>query len=140
MGRRTFVERRIARMGISLRDGVISSKTKELYASALVRLWAWARRSPPDTIHSVEIYYKFLAGVIEQSWTRGTARGEAGNALSASLHMYPQLRGNGRLVDSWYLLNAWSRYAIPMRAPPMPDQVTVALGVLFEWITWEWPF
>ena len=57
--------------------------------------------------------------------------GEAGNALSASLHVYPELRGRGRLVDSWYLLNAWNRYEEPMRAPPMPVKVAISLAWFF---------
>ena len=40
LGRRTSVERRVARMGISLRDGVVSAKTRQLYATAFLRLWA----------------------------------------------------------------------------------------------------
>ena len=57
--------------------------------------------------------------------------GEAGNALSASIVMYPQLRGRGKLPDSWFLLNAWHRYEIPMRAPPMPVEVLLALAWYF---------
>ena len=64
-------------------------------------------------------------------WTRGGTRGEAGNALSASIRMYPELRGRGRLVDSWYLLSAWARYEIPCRAPPMPVEVLLALAWYF---------
>ena len=35
------------------------------------------------------------------------------------------------MVESWYLLNAWSRYEVPLRAPPMPPIVAVALAWFF---------
>ena len=100
IGRRTSAERRAARKGISLRDGVIARKTKSLYAAAFVHLWAWACRPPPDVVVSVSAYDCFLSGYLEHAWTQGSTRGEAGNALSASLHMFPELRGKGKLIDS----------------------------------------
>ena len=97
-GRRTSAERRVARAGIKLRDGMISAKTRALYATAFLHLWAWAQTSPPDEVSNIPAYDKFLAGYIEHAWTSGATRGEAGNALSASLHMYPNLRGKGHGV------------------------------------------
>ena len=131
IGRRTSVERRAARAGISLRDGTISNTTRQLYASAFLRLWAWARTPPPDRVTSASDYDRFLAGYIEHAWAGGATRGEAGNALSASLHMYPQLRGKGRLPESWTLLNAWSNFEVSVRASPMPVQVAIALAWYF---------
>ena len=131
VGKRTSAERRAARAGISLREGAISSTTRELYASAFTRLWAWARTPPPNKISSTEDYDKFLSGYIEQAWESGATRGEAGNALSASLHIYPQLRGKGKLPESWTLLNAWNKFEVSIRAPPMPVQVAIALAWYF---------
>ena len=130
-GRRTSKERRQARKGIKLRDGVLQPVTRRLYAEAFVRLWAWAKRPPPDTISNITTYDRFLSEYIEHAWADGLTRGEAGNALSASLHIYPELRGRGRLVDSWYLLNAWNKYEEPMRAPPMPITVAISLAWYF---------
>ena len=62
---------------------------------------------------------------------RRSDRGEAGNALSASLQMYPQLRGKGQLPESWTLLDAWSNVEVTVRAPPMPVQVAIALAWYF---------
>ena len=102
VSKRTSAERRAARKGLKLRDGVILNKTKQLYAEAFVKLWAWAQRPPPDDIASAKKYDKFLSGYIEYAWETGLTRGEAGNALSASLHMYPELRGKGRFIDSCF--------------------------------------
>ena len=105
-GRRASAEHRAARQGIRLRDGVIRPTTRRLYKEAFIRLWAWARRPPPDEVSNVAAYDRFLSGVIEHSWAAGARRGEAGNALSASLRVYQILRGRGRSIDSWYLFNA----------------------------------
>ena len=105
--------------------------TRRPYADAFVKLWAWAKRPPPDMISRISGYNRFLSEYIEHAWADGLTRGEAGNALSASLHIYPELRGRGRLVDSWYLLNASNRYEEPMRAPPMPVAVAISLAWFF---------
>ena len=89
------------------------------------------RPLPPRVITSDSSYDRFLSAYIEHAWEAGSTRGEAGNALSASVLVYPQLRGRGHLADSWFLLNAWSRYEVPMRAPPMPVEVLLALVWFF---------
>ena len=128
LGRQTSQQPRVARAGVTLRDGVIAQRTRNLFAAAFLRLWAWDRRAPSDTLKSAAAYDKFLSGYIEYAWTQGSTRGEAGTALSASIHMYPELRGTGRSIDSWHLLNAWNKYEIPMRALPMPVHVAIALA------------
>ena len=55
-GRRTSAERRLARVGISLREGTLAPKSRELYAAAFLHLWAWAQRAPPDEIRSTSAY------------------------------------------------------------------------------------
>ena len=57
LGRRTSTERRQARKGIKLRDGVLQSVTRKLHGEAFVRLWSWAKRLPPDEIKSVSCYF-----------------------------------------------------------------------------------
>ena len=130
-GRRTQSQRRLARVGLALRDSILAPTTRRLYTEAFLRLWEWAGFPPPATITSAETYDRFLSMYIEAAWKDGLTRGEAGNALSASLTIYPQLRGRGHLSDSWFLLNAWARYEIPMRAPPMPVEVVLGLAWYF---------
>jgi len=130
-GKRTISERRLARVGISLREGLLHPTTKKLYQEAFVSMWHWLQRHPPDEILSVRSYDACLAFYIEHAWATGLTRGEAGNALSASITVYPSLRGRGQLSESWYLLNAWSRYEVPLRAPPMPPMVAIAMAWFF---------
>ena len=131
-GRRTSASRRAARAGLRLRDGLLAPLTKKLYQEAFVRLWNWGGRRPPPSLFSNAAYDRFLAAFIEAQWSDGATRGDAGNALSASIQVYPQLRGRGQLPESWFLLNAWARYEIPCRAPPMP--VDVLLGLTWYFI------
>ena len=72
VSKRTSAERRAARKGLTLRDGVILNKTKQLYAEAFVKLWAWAQRPPPDDTTSAKAYDKFLSGYIEEAWKKRT--------------------------------------------------------------------
>ena len=124
---RTASERRLARKGITLRDGVLKPKTRQLYRAAFLRLWGWIDCPPPERVTNVPAYDRVLAEFIEYAWSAGHTRGDAGNALSSSLAAYPELRGKGNLTESWYMLNSWARYEVPIRAPPLPPQVLLAL-------------
>ena len=124
--RRTASERRLARKGITLRDGVLKPKTRQLYRAAFLRLWGWIDCPPPERVTNVPAYDRVLAEFIEYAWSAGHTRGDAGNALSSSLAAYPELRGKGNLTESWYMLNSWARYEVPIRAPALPPQVLLA--------------
>ena len=90
-GRRTSASRRAARAGLRLRDGLLAPLTKKLYQEAFVRLWNWGGRRPPPSLFSNAAYDRFLAAFIEAQWSDGATRGDAGNALSASLCVYPSV-------------------------------------------------
>ena len=45
---------------------------------------------------------------------------------------YPELRGRGKLTESWFLLSCWSRLEVPCRAPPLPALVVAALSQWFD--------
>ena len=127
-GRRTKSQRALARKGVSLRAAVLLPRTVQAYQTAFAKMWNWIGRSPPISVHSTRTYDALLATYIEEAWVSGETRGDAGNALSASLSAYPELRGRGVLSESWYLFNAWAKLEVPMRAPPMPPLVTLALA------------
>ena len=59
-----------------------------------------------------------LSEFVEYAWTHGLTRAYAGNALSASLRAFPELKGH--LHEPWYLLKAWSAIELPTRAAPLP--------------------
>lgn len=82
---------------------------RALYRAAFLRLWAWIDLPPPCRVSNVAAYDRVLAEFIEYAWSAGRTRGDAGNALSASLAAYPEMRGKGSLSDSWYMLSSWAR-------------------------------
>ena len=125
--RRTQMERHLARRGVSLRDQAISSVTRRLYREAFKALWTWAGRAPPAFLQSIAAYDGILAEFIARSWEVGSTRGEAGNALSGSISAYPELRGRGKLTESWFLLNCWAKLEVPCRAPPLPALVVFGM-------------
>ena len=118
--RRTRAERIFERRDIRLRDVVYARITKTLYRLAFIELWKWAGRPPPLEVISARLYDSLLSEFIEHAWSSGMTRGDAGNALSASVYAYPNLRGKGRLSESWFLLNTWAKLEAPFRAPPLP--------------------
>ena len=107
-----------------------SKVTKRLYRVAFQAIWGWVGRPAPLSINSIRAYDALLAEFIARSWEHGATRGEAGNALSSSVAAYPELRGRGKLPESWFLLSCWTRLEVPCRAPPLPS--VVALG-LVDW-------
>ena len=127
-GRRTRSQRALARKGISLRAAVLLPRTVQTYQTAFAKMWNWIGRSPPISVHSTRTYDALLTTYIEEAWVSGETRGDAGNALSASLSAYPEQRGRGVLSESWYLLNAWAKLEVPMGAPPMPSLVALTLA------------
>ena len=128
LARRTQLERVFARKGIVLRHGALKPSTKAMYQEAFRAMWRWVGRPAPKRIESTTAYDALLGEYICQAWEHGLTRGQAGNALSASVAAYPELRGRGKLTESWYLLNCWSRLEVPCRAPPIPALVVVAMA------------
>ena len=126
--RRTQVERMLSRKGVPLRKAALKPATKRMYQEAFCALWTWAGAPPPRSVISSVAYDEILSEYICQAWEHGLTRGQAGNALSASVTAYPQLRGRGRLPESRSLLNCWSRLEVPSQAPPLPALVAVALS------------
>ena len=125
--RRFRAERIFERRDIRLRDVVYAPITRTLYRLAFVQLWSWVGRPPPVDVDSARLYDSLLSEFIEHAWSSGMTRGDAGNALSASVHAYLGFPGKGRLSESWLLLNAWAKLEAPFRAPPLPALITLAL-------------
>ena len=135
--RRTQLERYLARRGFNLRSVGLSSTTRRLYREAFEKLWAWVGRPPPIEVLSIRAYDSLVAEYICRAWEAGATRGEAGNVLSGSIAAYPELRGRGKMPESWYLLNCWSRLEVPCRAPPLPALVVLGIAHYFSTIG-EW--
>ena len=103
--RRARAECIFERRDIRLRDVIYAPVTRSLYRLAFVELWKWVGRARPLEVASPRLYDSLLSEYIEHAWSSGMTRGDAGNSLSASVFADPNLRGKGRLSESWLLLN-----------------------------------
>lgn len=92
VARRTQLERLISRWGIGLRRVAMKPGTKALYREAFEALWYWVGRAPPRYVGSRRAYDAILSEYVCQACEHGLTRGNAANALSASVAAYPELR------------------------------------------------
>jgi integrase len=122
---RTQKERQEARTGVDLRWATLAPKTIALYREAFTALWMWVGKEPPKVVRDQVAYDMMTADFIMHAWTAGYTRALAGNAVSASIKVYPEIRGH--LPESWYLLNAWMKLEVSCRAAPMPPELCVGL-------------
>ena len=113
---RTQLERVLAIRGVHLRHGALKPCTKAMCQEAFLAFWKWVGRAPPRRVESVPAYDALHSEHVCQALQHGLARGQAGNALSATVPPYPELRGRGKLPESWFLLIRWSRLEFPCRA------------------------
>ena len=122
---RTQAERRKARRDVDLRWATLAPKTVALYREAFANLWRWVGVLPPRVIRDPVAYDMLIADFIMYAWQSGLTRAHAGNALSASIKVYPEVRG--RLAESWYLLNAWTKLEVSCRAGPLPPELCIGM-------------
>ena len=130
LSKRTQQDRRVQREGIRLGLAGLAPFTVKLYRKSFVALWDWMSREPPNFITDTAAYDQLLAGFIEAVWEHGETRAFAGNAISASLIVYPELKK--KLHESWALLSIWSKVELPKRAPPLSPLMTVAIAEHFR--------
>ena len=80
-----------------------------------------------------------LSDFIKHCWHAGFPRGNAGDAISATLAVYPELKRS--LPESWYMLSVWSRIELPTRAPPLPTFVLLGMiGAALKRGSWPMAF
>ena len=121
-------ERAKARRGVDLRTSALAPRTIVRYREAFSLLWEWVGRAAPERALNGIAYDTTLSGFIVHAWESGLPRGRAGDAISASLKAYPELKGG--LRESWGLFNSWGRIELPTRAPPLPSNVIVAMAAI----------
>ena len=128
---RTQEQRQTARAGLDLRWATLAPKTIQLYREAFTNLWLWIGCSPPAVVRDTIAYDMLLADFILHAWSEGYTRAFAGNAVSASIKVFPEVRG--RIPEAWYLLNAWTKLEVTCRATPLPPALCLGfIHILIE--------
>jgi hypothetical protein len=66
-----------------------------------------------------------VSDYLEYLWAQGEGRAMASTFLAALQDLDPKLKNN--LPGSWRLLKTWTTHEVPVRAPPMTEQVQRAM-------------
>ena len=120
-GQATREDRQKARRNIVLADVGVSPTTLQRYYFAVGRL----RHVLAAVTNEVELD-EFIAEWVQAEFEDGTPLYLVADALSGLHHLEPFTRR--KLVKSWRLYGIWRKYEIPARAPPITQDLVVAMA------------
>ena len=120
-GQSTQSERREARRNIVLEDVGITAATLDRYYLAVERLVP--ALDDVATEHELD---DVIANWVQTEFEDGTPLHLVGDALSGIHHFEPFTRK--RLPKSWRLYGIWRKYEIPCRAPPITQDLCLAMA------------
>lgn len=122
---RTAAERRRARQNARLSDVALQPATRDRYYHAVKKLVPFL-----DEVDSEESLDETIAEWVEHQFAAGEPLRNISDALCGLHHMQPWTRR--LLTQSWKLFKVWRRYEVPMRAPPLTEDVLFGyVGKLF---------
>ena len=120
-GQASREERREARRNIILEDVGATEKTQERYYVAVSRLRPLLKR-----VLSEADLDDLLADWIQSEFADGTPLHLVADALSGLHHFEPYTRK--KLHKSWRLYSIWRKFEIPCRAPPLTQDIALAIS------------
>ena len=117
----TRADRRRARENICLADVGITEATLQRYYVAVQRL------APILEVVETEFQLdQMITEWIQEEFEDGCPLHLVGDALSGLHHLDPCTRK--KLPRSWRLYGIWRRYEVPCRAPPLPQDIALAMA------------
>ena len=120
-GQASRADRRRARQDIVLEDVGITQATLERYYAAVARL------SPVlELVNSEFQLDELISEWVQSEFEDGTPLHLVADALSGLHHFEPFTRK--RLTKSWRLYGIWRKYEIPARAPPLTQDICLAMA------------
>lgn len=120
-GQSTQSQRRQARSNIVLEEVGVTTATLQRYYAAVSRL------APTLELVNTEIELdEFIAEWIQCEFEDGTPLHLVGDALSGLHHFEPSTRR--KLHKSWRLYGIWRKYEVPCRAPPLTQDIALAMA------------
>ena len=120
-GQATQADRKRARRNIVLEDVGITAATLDRYYVAVERLLP--ALDNVDTEHGLD---DAIAEWVQMEFEDGTPLHLVADALSGIQHFEPYTKK--RLPQSWRLYGIWRRYEIPFRAPPITQDLCLAMA------------
>ena len=112
------------RQGTRLRDLAIQQKTLERYTKAVQGFLWFCLTFFGRIADSMDILDHQAAGYIEYLWECGEGRSAGSEVLAGIQHFLVRKRC---LPSSWTLLAIWNAWEMPLRTPPLPFPVLLAL-------------
>ena len=120
-GQATRADRRAARKDIVLADVGVSKNTQVRYFTAVSRL-----KHLLPLVQSESHLDDLVAGWIQTEFEDGTPLYLIADALSGLHHLEPYTKK--KLCKSWHLYSIWRKYEVPCRAPPLPQDIVLAMA------------
>lgn len=120
-GQATAADRRAARHNIVLENVGITEATQQRYFTAVSRMAYLLEEVTTEA--SLD---DLVATWIQQEFEDGTPLYLVGDALSGIHHFEPYTRK--KMPKSWRLYTIWRKYEVPCRAPPLTQDITLAMA------------
>ena len=120
-GQATAADRRAARKDILLENVGITEATQQRYFTAVSRMAHLLQEVTTEA--SLD---DLVADWIQGEFEDGTPLYLVGDALSGIHHYEPFTRK--KLPKSWRLYGIWRKYEVPCRAPPLTQDITLAMA------------
>ena len=119
--RRTREERVRERRHVILEDVAISKNTRKLYIQG-------ARRLLPifDQSRDEQELDDRISQWVQKQWSKGTPLFQVSSALCGVQHFLPWTKR--RLSRSWRSYQVWRRLEVPIRAPPLAEDILLSLA------------
>ena len=120
-GQATAADRRAARLNIVLENVGITEATQQRYFHAVSRMSYLLKEVTAEA--SLD---DLVANWIQEEFEDGTPLYLVGDALSGIHHYEPYTKK--RLPKSWRLYAIWRKFEVPCRAPPLTQDITLAMA------------
>lgn len=120
-GQATQQQRRQARRDIVLEEVGITSSTLDRYYTAVARMAPLL-----ESVNSEIELDETIAAWIQDQFEDGCPLHLIGDALSGLHHFEPSTRR--KLHKSWRLYSIWRKYEVPCRAPPLTQDIVLAMA------------
>ena len=110
----------------TLRELTVQPATKRRYNKALDEFFAFLHSNQLTLPTKKSELDPLVCDYIEHMWSTGVGPGQANDTVAALQDQQPNLKG--QLHGAWRLLKTWSINEVPNRAPPLPEQVVLAMA------------
>ena len=110
----------------TLRELTVQPATKRRYNRALDEFFVFLKSNNLSLPTKKNDLDPLVCDYIEHMWSTGVGRGQANDTVAALQDQQPNIRGH--LQGAWRLLKTWSVNEVPNRAPPLPEEVVMAMA------------